>query len=267
MRVIFMGTKPFAVKALEYLLEKDIEVVAVVTGDARVSALWKDALIETAHKYNIPITKDNELYKALESKKQDAKAPYKLDGIDLVISFGFTRRIKRPLIRLPKLGCVNFHPAPLPDYRGMGGVYNFAIYRNLSEWGVSAHFVDEDFDTGDLIKVMKFNIDSSKETAFSLSQKSHDYLVILFKEVIDMVSKDSPLPRTPQGKGEYISKQDLDSLRKIQPEDSAEEINKKIRACWCPPHQGACIELKGQEFTLVNEEILREIAKIHSEDK
>ena len=60
--------------------------------------------------------------------------------------------------RSPGSACLNFHPAPLPDMRGLGG-YNVAILEDFEEWGVSAHFVDEEFDTGDLVRVDRFPID------------------------------------------------------------------------------------------------------------
>ena len=125
---------------------------------------------------------------------------------------------------------------------------------------MSAHFVDEAFDTGDLIKVLKFDINPEEETAFSLSQKSQKIMVKLFKEVIDTVCETGSLPRIPQGEGRYISKQDFEELRRIQPDNSLEEIDRKVRAFWCPPHSGAYIELQGKEFTLVNEEVLRRIS-------
>ena len=73
----------------------------------------------------------------------------------MVISFLFWRLIREPLISLGRIGCLNFHPAPLPDFRGLGG-YNVAILEGLREWGVSCHFVDEGFDTGDLVEVERF---------------------------------------------------------------------------------------------------------------
>jgi len=261
MRVVYMGKKPSSVKGLRYLIEKGIEVVVVVALPEAQPVFWHDRLITAARQYGLPIGTDDELYDYLSRAGGIPESGYILEDIDLVISFGFWKRIKKPLIELPKIGCINFHPAPLPEYRGMGGVYNFAIYENLHQWGVSAHFVDKSFDTGDLIKVTKFDIDPEKETAFSLSQKSQSALLRLFKEVIDTVYKTGSLPRIPQGKGRYISKQDFEQLRKIQPSDSLEEINRKIRAFWCPPYGGASIEIQGKEFTLINEKLLREISK------
>jgi len=38
---------------------------------------------------------------------------------DLIISVGCPQLFKKPLIRLPKKGCLNLHGAPLPRYRGV----------------------------------------------------------------------------------------------------------------------------------------------------
>jgi len=262
MRVIYMGKSPSSVDGLKYLIEKNIKVVVVVALAENQPVFWQEKLSTAARRYGLPIATDNELYDTLgKEKKSDPRCKYSLENIDLVISLGFWKRIKKPLIELPRIGCINFHPAPLPDFRGMGGTYNFAIYEGLPYWGVSAHFVDESFDTGDLIKVLKFNIDPEKETAFSLRQKSHEFLIRLFKEVIDLVCETDTLPRIPQGEGRYVSKQDFEKLRKINPFDTLEEINRKIRALWCPPFGGAFIKIRGEEFTLVNERILKEIGE------
>lgn len=173
-----------------------------------------------------------------------------------MISYLYWRRIQRPLIQLPKIGCVNFHPAPLPEFRGLGG-YNFAIFEGVRSWGASAHFVAETFDTGDVIEVQRFAIEPQSETAFSLEQKTMQAMLQLFKNVIQLALSGRPLPRTPQAAGRYISKKDFQALRRINPGDTIEQIEKKIRAFWYPPQHGAFIEIAGKEFTLVSEELLR----------
>jgi methionyl-tRNA formyltransferase len=250
MRVIYLGKGAQSSKGLCYLLNKGIDVVAVVAPEG-------DYLFRTAFKNNLTITSDNKLYEELGKKQM-------LKDVDLVISFGFWKRIKLPLIQLAKIGCINFHPAPLPEFRGMGGVYNFAIYENIKVWGVSAHFVDENFDTGDIIKVHKFKIKPENETAFSLRQKSHIALLKLFKEVIDLVYETGVLPRLPQGQGRYISRNDFENLRIVTYKDTLQDIERKIRAFWCPPYNGAYIEVQGKEFTLVNDKLLKEIGTKYS---
>ncbi len=225
MRVIFMGRKPAASEGLKYLIEKGIDVVAVVAPTKKHQVFWTKRLIDTAEYYDIPTVTDIELYNYLHNK-ENSNYSFNLKDIDLVISFLFWKQIKKPLIELGKIGCVNFHPAPLPEYRGLGG-YNYAIYEGLQYWGVSAHFVDENFDTGDIIKVRKFDINPNAETAYSLEQKSQKFLIDLFKEVIDEACDNNSLSRISQGEGRYITRENFEALKRIQVDDSLEDILKK----------------------------------------
>ncbi len=260
MRVIYMGRdKPAPLAGLEYLVEKKIEVV-VVMGSSEKSGDSHGKLLDRARQLGIPVEQEERLYVALEQKKDPHPLEYDLNDIDLVISFLYTKKIKKSLVSLAKIGGINFHPAPLPEFRGLGG-YNIAIYENLSYWGVSAHFIEELLDAGDIIKVRNFAIDPKTETAFSLEQKSQSFLLELFKEVIERVNRRHQLPRTPQGKGRYIRREEFESLRKIRPEDTLEEIDRKIRAFWYPPHGGAYIDIQGKEYTLINAELMSEVGE------
>ena len=261
MKAIFLGKdKPSVISALKFLVKKKIEVVKVVGPIDDQVVLSQKKLVDVAQQMGIPTATDDQLYKILDSKKGSEFD--QLQNIDLVISFLFWKKIKKPLINLPKIGCINFHSAPLPDFRGVNG-YSFAIYENLSYWGVSAHLVDESFDTGNIIKVSKFDIDPKLETAFSLEQKSLAKLLELFEEVMEKVLKDGTFKTYPQGKGQYFSKEDFEKLRKIHPEDSLEKIERKIRAFWYPPYGGAYLEIQGKEFTLINEKLLEDIKKMY----
>ena len=246
MKVIFLGNQDSSIKGLEYLAEKESDVLVVTQSEE---------LKIVAQEYNLTAIPENKLYKDIGNGNRI------LEGTDLVISYGYHKLIKKPLINLPRIGCINFHPAPLPAFRGMGGVYNFAIYEGVETWGVTAHFVDESFDTGDIIGIREFKINPEEETAYSLKEKSHRQLMILYKSIIDAIYEGKELPRTPQWEGRYISRQDFEQLRRMQPMDSLEEIDRKIRAFWCPPYDGAYIELHGKEFTLVNSKMLKRISE------
>ena len=259
MRVVYMGRKPTASEGLKHLIQKRVTVVVVVAPPKDQPVHWKNRLSDTAESYGIPTASDEDLYRYLrEGNRKDYT--FSLEDIDLVISVLFWKRIKRPLIELPKIGCINFHPAPLPEYRGFAP-YSFGIYENQSHWGVSAHFVDETFDTGDIIKTRTFKIDPRQETAFSLEQKSQVFLLELFDEVIDELLQKGTLPRAPQDIGRLRTKEDFENLRRIQSGDTAEEIERKVRAFWYPPYSGAAVEIGGREYTLVSEELLEELGK------
>jgi methionyl-tRNA formyltransferase len=182
-----------------------------------------------------------------------------LSGVDAVVSFLYPARIREPLISAPTRGCINFHPAPLPAYRGFA-VYNFGILNGEDTWGVTAHYVDGTFDTGDLIETLSFPIDPDTETPESLRRISQAKLLELFDDIMGRLAQGVPLPRAPQGEGTTYHRRLIDQHRFIAPQDSAEVVHRKIRAFWCPPYDGAAVEIDGEEFTLVNREVLRQLA-------
>ena len=177
--------KRSAVAALASLVEQGVEVVAVVASQPDRWTREEQRLDLLAERHGLPLLRDDELY---------ATPPA---DVDLVISFLFWKLIREPLLSVGRIGCLNFHPAPLPDFRGLGG-YNIAILEGLSEWGVSCHFVDEGFDTGDLVEVDRFPIDQQAETAFSLDLRSQEQLLALFRRLMAKALAGEDLPRQPR---------------------------------------------------------------------
>jgi methionyl-tRNA formyltransferase len=237
-------SKRSAVRALDWLVERGVEVPAVVAPKPEPELHDSQRLDLAAERHGLALMSEDELY---------AAPP---DGVDVVVSFLFWNLIREPLLSLGSIGCLNFHPAPLPDYRGVGG-YNVAILEGLPEWGVSCHFVDERFDTGDLVEVERFAIDAEGETAFSLDLKSQEHLVSLFERVMQQALDGDSLPRSPQGEGRYVTRAEFDELRMVRPGD---DLSRKLRAFWYPPWPGATIEVDGRRLTLVDEQLLGQVA-------
>lgn len=251
MRAILMGKhKRSAVGALEHLVRRDVEVVAVVAPPDPAGAADDQRLDLATRAHGIELTTDDDLYARAERGE--------LDGVDLVLSFLFWKLLRAPLIELPRIGCLNFHPAPLPDMRGVGG-FNVAILEGFAEWGVSGHFVDSGFDTGDLIRVDRFPI-APGATALSLDIDSQARLLALFRDVIDMAVDGAELPRTPQGEGRYVTREEFEALRRVPPDEDPETLERRIRAFWYPPYEGATIEVAGRTVSLVDQALLAEVA-------
>ena len=245
MRVVFMGkSKRSAVGALDWLVGRGVEVAAVVAPEPDALTHELQRLDLAADRHGLPLVSEAQLY---------ADPPA---DVELVISFLFWNLIREPLISLGRVGCLNFHPAPLPHFRGVGG-YNVAILEGLPDWGVSCHFVDEHFDTGDLVEVERFPIDREAETAFSLDLKSQEHLLGVFERVLQRVLDGDELARTPQGDGRYVTRAEFDELRVVRPGD---DLPRKLRAFWYPPWPGAVLDVDGRRVTLVDERLLAEVA-------
>jgi methionyl-tRNA formyltransferase len=76
-----------------------------------------------------------------------ALASYQLD---LLIVFGFGWRLPKPVLAIPRLGAVNIHVSMLPRYRGPAPLL-WAIRNGDPFGGVTIHWMDEGFDTGNII--------------------------------------------------------------------------------------------------------------------
>lgn len=245
MNIIFMGRKKHAADMLKWTVSQGIVVKFVCTdSDEHISPVDK-----LAKSLGILVGSMEEAERYIERHSGD---------IDLVVSYLYNRKIREPLLKIPKYGCINFHPAILPDWRGCGG-YNIAILKHLLEWGASAHYVDENIDTGNIIRVYKFNFDYRLETAYSLEKKTQSIQKDLYKSVISDVVSYGRLPSVKQKRntGRYISKKDMIDMMRVDISNiSKEDLDDMIRAFWYPPYNGAGFEIDGDFYTLVNRQIL-----------
>ena len=246
-KTLFLGRKKVAAKCLRYLVSTNkFNIIGIVTDNNSNES----ATAKFAHKYKIPLLEIN----SVESQINNGTLKF-----ELAISVLFWKRIKHNYFFDLKYGAINFHPAPLPEFKGVGG-YNFGILENLNFWEVTAHFMDKKLDNGDIIASKKIKIDPLEETALSLEGKSQIALLNLFKHIISYFLKDEiKLPRKKNGTGRVITRKQMESMKKINPK--IDDIERKIRAFWFPPYDGAYIEINGKKFTLVSENILKNLSK------
>ena len=243
--MIYMGRKKQSVDLLKWTVGQGIEIAAVCTD----SQFENSPTAKAAREMNIPVISMEEAEKYVNDHPGE---------IDLVVSYLYWRRIRKPLIEGPNYGCINFHPAILPDWKGCAG-YNIAILKKLPQWGVTAHYVDETIDTGKIIRVNLFDFDYKTATAQSLERVTQDELMELYKQIVLEVKEKGRLETldVDNSKGTYISRNQMNEMKKITEEDlESEDLDIKVRAFWFPPYDGAYIEKNGKKYTLVDKEIL-----------
>lgn len=238
-KLLFMGRKIYGATALKWCVENGWDVVAAVTDNHKDTS----PTAEAARSLGVRLLDYDGLMNAIQSNEIE---------FDLAVSYVYWRILKKPLIEKPKLGIINFHPAPLPDLRGTGG-FNVAILENHQTFGVTAHYLDEGIDTGPIIEVDRFKINAKLETAKSLEEKSHWRMVELFKKTLTRVKKEKILESKSLDGGRYVTRQEMEEMKKINQND---DIDTKIRAFWFPPYDGAYVELSGKRYTLLNRDIL-----------
>lgn len=101
----------------------------------------------------------------------------------LGVSYCYPRKILQPELTSPKKGFINYHPGPLPKYKGPTETID-AIKNEEMHWGVTVHHMDENYDTGKIIKIKKIELHEPPTSTDELGAVSHYFLFKLFKETI-----------------------------------------------------------------------------------
>ncbi len=96
--------------------------------------------------------------------------------IDFIVLAGFLKKIPSDLINKFPNRIVNIHPSLLPKFGGKGmygkHVHEAVIKANEKQSGVTIHFVNEEFDEGEIIAQFKIEL-TEKDNSESLANKIH----------------------------------------------------------------------------------------------
>ena len=98
----------------------------------------------------------------------------KTENIDLIVLAGFLLKIPESFIKAFPNQIINIHPSLLPKYGGKGmhgmNVHKAVIENKEKESGITIHYVNEEYDKGEIILQAKCEI-APNETPESLSAK------------------------------------------------------------------------------------------------
>lgn len=148
MRILFMGTPSFAANNLTELLAKQHEIIGVVTQPDRPQGRgMKSTPSETkivALKAGLP------LYQPEQINSPEFLEIYRELAPDMVVVVAFGQKIPAEILFGSKYGCINVHGSVLPKYRGAAPV-QWSILNGDSTAGVTTMYMDEGWDTGDII--------------------------------------------------------------------------------------------------------------------
>jgi methionyl-tRNA formyltransferase len=241
--VILLGSKPGSVVALELLLERGWDVRYVVTSQHDYSWIEGPNLATFARARGLTVVSQKEL-------PDDAKATF-------VLSYMFRYLVKARTRAMGERAALNFHAGPLPRFGGWA-FYNVALLEGASEYGCTCHHMDDGFDTGPLLKVRTFPIESELETAVSLERKTQAEMIRLFCDFCMLAESTDVLPTTPQDPTlmRYMTQEQFTKLKEIPPGADGETQQRIARAFWYPPYECAYVNTQGGRL-----EVMPSIAK------
>ena len=193
MRILFMGTPDFAATALDAVFKTGQQIIGVVTQPdkprGRGYTLTPPPVKVRAEELGLKVLQP-ECVRGEEFAET-------LAGLDpeLIIVVAYGKILPKNILDYPKYGCVNAHASILPKYRGAAPIQR-AIMEGETETGVTAMYMDEGLDTGDMILTKKITIESTDNF-----ESVHDKLADAGAEALtDVISGilAGMLTRTPQ---------------------------------------------------------------------
>ncbi|MBX3192831.1 MAG: hypothetical protein KF819_37955 [Labilithrix sp.] len=231
MRVAFVGLPLAAL-----LLDADGHEI-VWAGICRRDAIGTRRLRRRIGDANVAIVPD--LSRAAGAAR--ARAP------DLVVSWFWTRKVPQAFRAIAPRGAIGVHPSLLPRHRGPDP-YFWTIDRGDAVTGVSAHLLDDEYDTGAVLGRRELAVDPTWN-AWTLAKKLDRPSLAILRETVRAYAEGRAPLAIPQdeAKATEAPQPDDDDLE-IRWSWDAARIERRVRAA--SPWPGAFTEIGDVPVTL-----------------
>jgi phosphoribosylglycinamide formyltransferase-1 len=158
----------------------EIKVVAIYSNNPRAYVLQR------AENHKIPaFTFDKATFHSDEFLGQLINEDY-----DLIVLAGFMWLVPAKLVAAYPEKIINIHPALLPKFGGKGmygdHVHNAVIKNQEKESGITIHYVNEEYDEGDIILQESCPVEDN-DTAASLAERIHQLEHKYYPRVVEEI--------------------------------------------------------------------------------
>jgi methionyl-tRNA formyltransferase len=250
-RIVFFGTPAFAVPALEALVASGRSPARVVTQPARPAGrgrrLHEPPVAEAARRLALPVEAVARVGAPEFLERLAALAP------DLAVVVAFGQIFPRPLLELPRLGCLNVHASLLPRWRGAAPIAA-ALAAGDARTGVSVQRMEEGLDSGPVYAERATPI-GARECAGELAARLARIGADLLLEVLAELEAGRAVP-VPQDESLATRAPKLGGVRLLDPGLTAPALVRQVRAY--NPEPGAALRVRDESLKVIEAEAAAE---------
>lgn len=185
MRLMMIGTGPFAVPTFRELYNMRHPVVALVTAPMRFKGGRPvepvSAMRDIAHEHGTPIFDPESI------NTDESRAVLAAFHADLMVVCDYGQILAAETLATARLGGINLHGSLLPKYRGAAPI-NWAIYNGETETGVTVIHMTPRVDAGPCIGQASLAI-HPEETAAELEHRLSEIGAWLTRRTIDSLEQ------------------------------------------------------------------------------
>ena len=154
LKIVYIGTDPFAEMILRGLILLDLNIVKVITEAGKPAGRNKQictsVVAQTAQDFKKSLIET--------AKISDLTQEIKKLEPDLILLAVFGQIIPDEILKMPKLGSINIHPSLLPKYRGPSPIKT-AILEGEKKTGVTIMKMASRVDAGEILMQEEIEID------------------------------------------------------------------------------------------------------------
>ena len=250
-KVIYIGGKQIGVNCLRILLKKGIRPELVIANmDDKGEDTWHESIVKLSKKSNLSLIQNTRLSdKKLQKQIIESNA-------DIIFSIGGTHLIPEVILKAPKLGCFNIHPALLPKYRGRYSTVH-ALFNGEKNIGVTAHWMDMGIDTGPIILQRKFKV-TDADTAKSVYDNFTKLGTDIFEEFVEKwIKKRVPKSKIQNEKNASYYPKGLPNDGNIDWNWNGHQIYNFIRSMTFEPFPPASFYIGKKKMVIVEEKYFK----------
>ena len=132
---------------------------------------------------------------------------------DVLVSVAATQKFGPELLAIPDRCAINVHSSLLPEYRGVSPSF-WSLLHDEAQTGVTVHHMDENLDTGDVIRQEPLAIRDG-DTLHSLNERVAEHGSEVLRAALEDVRTGTADPTRPPEGGSYYSIPERDDVRKF----------------------------------------------------
>ncbi|OOZ41829.1 hypothetical protein BOW53_02175 [Solemya pervernicosa gill symbiont] len=254
MRILFLGNHTVGTTVLRELCGiAGVVVVGVVAHpDDPEDGVRYESVNSLAHELGLPVIRSSGRTTALVDFTE-------LTNPDLIWITDYRYLLPLELLQRARIGAVNLHPSLLPRYRGRAPI-NWAIIHGESQLGLTAHFVDEGVDCGDVIVQREYSLSQDEDVGDALNRLYPLYAEITREVVGQMLTgRVHADPQDERLATTFPARRPEDGV--IEWQQSVETVMNLIRAV-AKPYPGAFTMRDGERITVWRAEVYRGAGKL-----
>lgn len=225
LRVVFMGTPEFSVPALNAVAQ-NFSVVGVYTQPdkpvGRGLGVKASPVKVKATELGIPVFQPEKLSLPGQFEQLQALNP------DVIVIVAYGQILRKNILDLPRLGCINIHSSLLPRWRGAAPI-QWSILSGDAETGISTMHLVEKLDAGAVLLQKKTPI-SPEDTATTVHDRLAQIGAELIVPTLEGLANGTLQARVQDESAVTYASKLTKEMEWLDPKEPAEVLDRKVRA-------------------------------------